>query len=105
MKRNEEKTKKEIEEDLKMTQCEFSDLPVDACAHCQGQLKKPTKAKAIHSIESRYASGCLVCGDWIKVGDPIYLIPVEPLYFSDPPDGKEVPDKPTVWVCGACGEK
>lgn len=58
--------------------CDFSDLPTDQCAHCQGHATPRRDAAAEHRsprIEARYRGQCAGCGEPYTVGAPIEYDP------------------------------
>lgn len=61
------------------TLCEYSDLPVDECAHCTGAtLADPLPIRWEGTDrEAEYITGCRECGRTIDVGAEIVLADVE----------------------------
>jgi hypothetical protein len=50
--------------------CDFSDLPVQSCAHCQG-FDTTTKTRSRNVFEASFPSRCPACSDAIVEGDTI----------------------------------
>jgi hypothetical protein len=62
--------------------CEFTDLPVDQCAHCLGLAAEPERLAEDRAAylasdrwtPARFPGRCAACGEWtIEEGDPIRL--------------------------------
>lgn len=66
-----------------MAVCEQSDLPTAMCSHCRGlDQRAGAPSPDLPSREARYSTRCSG-GEWIRQGDPIYMV-----------DGE--------WVCHDC---
>jgi hypothetical protein len=60
--------------------CEFSDLPPEQCAHCQGHVEpRPDAVRELPRgvVEARYRGSCAGCGEPYAVGA---LIEYDPSY-------------------------
>ena len=63
-----------------MTVCDFTDLPVDQCAHCLHQHATPSGKPVRYTgseRDARFDGACACCGDRIHVGDEIVCADVQ----------------------------
>lgn len=60
--------------------CDFTDLPVDQCAHCLGHRPAPDKVERVlgQVIDAEYAGVCAHCDERFPAGTPIALAITEP---------------------------
>ena len=59
-----------------MERCELSDLPVDQCAcrvHKPGQEADGISRAYGPEIHARFPGRCLLCGEGVRVGEPIRM--------------------------------